>query len=113
MLTSTDRELLWDCRRTGKAGWLTPEQYTPEWDRVKDNPCVEGFEEAGNYGARTNIYMDGQVRHSSRLFPLTNYLLTLLDFEILWFAFRRMHPMIPPSAVKFTAILVVGTSEER
>ena len=113
MLTSTDRELLWDCRLTGKAGWLTPEQFTPEWDRVKDNPCVEGFEVAGNYGARTNIYMVGQVRNSARLFPLTNYLLTLLDFQILWCAIRRMHPMKPPSAVKYTATLDDGTTEER
>ncbi|KAK0702993.1 kinase-like domain-containing protein [Lasiosphaeria miniovina] len=50
---------MWDFRRRGKDGWLTPEQFSTEWNYVKSHPS--GARIAGQYTWKTNLWQLGQV----------------------------------------------------
>ncbi|KAK3497442.1 uncharacterized protein B0T23DRAFT_438332 [Neurospora hispaniola] len=57
---------MWGSRFCGKpgAGWLSPEQFHPEWDYIKYTPSTTvNFTPtiAGNYTWKTNLYWIGQV----------------------------------------------------
>ncbi|KAK1751334.1 kinase-like domain-containing protein [Echria macrotheca] len=54
-----NRELygFWSTRECGKDKYLTPEQFTDEWDYCRNYPDPgAGFSVAGNYGPHTNIW---------------------------------------------------------
>ncbi|KAK3346136.1 kinase-like domain-containing protein [Lasiosphaeria hispida] len=50
--------LLWESRLMGKDEWLTPEQFTSEWDYVRISPknATEPANIAANYSWKTNLY---------------------------------------------------------
>ncbi|KAK3388581.1 kinase-like domain-containing protein [Sordaria brevicollis] len=64
--------LLWACRKCGKRTIYTPEQFTEEWDHIKDNPCESGAKVAGNYNWWTNLYQLGIIMYN---------LITLREYE--------------------------------
>ncbi|KAL0468543.1 hypothetical protein QR685DRAFT_343724 [Neurospora intermedia] len=63
----------WSCRRRGKRSIFAPEQFTEEWDYVKDGPLESGAKTAGNYNWWTNLYQVGIIMYS---------LITLCEFEV-------------------------------
>ncbi|KAK3346135.1 kinase-like domain-containing protein [Lasiosphaeria hispida] len=56
---SRDPMAMWNSRYFGKAGWLTPEQFTAEWNWVDILP--DGAKVAGQYGWKTNLWSMGMV----------------------------------------------------
>ncbi|KAB5511509.1 kinase-like domain-containing protein [Coniochaeta sp. 2T2.1] len=61
-----DVDEMWGSRRAGKPKYLTPEQFTEEWDFIKGAPVDEAADSniantAGNYNWWTNLYQVGQV----------------------------------------------------
>ncbi|KAB5545793.1 kinase-like domain-containing protein [Coniochaeta sp. 2T2.1] len=61
-----DVDEMWGSRRAGKTRYLTPEQFTEEWDYIKGAPVDEAADPnvadtAGNYSWWTNLYQVGQV----------------------------------------------------
>ncbi|KAJ4395785.1 hypothetical protein N0V85_006437 [Neurospora sp. IMI 360204] len=65
-------EFRWSCRRRGKKSIFAPEQFTEEWDHVKEGPRESGAKTAGNYNWWTNLYQVGIIMYS---------LITLYEFE--------------------------------
>ncbi|KAK3947534.1 hypothetical protein QBC32DRAFT_223944 [Pseudoneurospora amorphoporcata] len=65
-------EFRWGCRRRGKTIFYAPEQFTEEWDHVKDGPLESGAKTAGNYNWWTNLYQVGIIMYS---------LITLCEFD--------------------------------
>ncbi|KAK0615075.1 hypothetical protein B0T17DRAFT_619897 [Bombardia bombarda] len=55
-----DAENLWNCRRTGKEGWYTPEQFSEEWNNFDQLP-TDRHHTAGRYGWKSNLYQLAQV----------------------------------------------------
>ncbi|CAK7234156.1 hypothetical protein SCUCBS95973_008838 [Sporothrix curviconia] len=51
----------WDVRPRGKLDFYLPEQWTAEWDAVKDHPSHEGALVAGQYSERSNVYHAGAI----------------------------------------------------
>lgn len=63
----------WNCRRRGKSSIYAPEQFTEEWDHVKEGgPRESGATTAGNYNWWTNLYQVGIIMYS---------LIQLCEFE--------------------------------
>ncbi|KAK0655147.1 hypothetical protein B0T16DRAFT_5609 [Cercophora newfieldiana] len=63
---SQQYEEMWSSRLRGKPRiyWLTPEQFSQEWDRISHHPRdapPPGVRVAGNYSWKTNLYAIGQI----------------------------------------------------